>query len=89
MRRLAADHQIQRRVRAEDGVLGLLEPVAIRCDVARGAAIDARDAHEVDVVEVLGQLDLLHAERWVDHVEDRRVAQLEEGILLQALELLP
>ena len=67
----------------------VLEPVPVRRDVARGAAVHARDPHEVDVVEVLGQLDLLDAQRRVDHVEDRRVAQLEEGVLLQALELLP
>jgi hypothetical protein len=33
---------------------------------------------------VLGQLHLLDAQRRVDHVEDRRVAQLEERVLFQA-----
>jgi hypothetical protein len=38
---------------------------------------------------VVGQLHLLDAQRRVDHVEDRRIAELEEGVLRQARHLLP
>jgi hypothetical protein len=57
--------------------------------VARRAAVHARDPHEVDVDEVVGKLDLLHPQGRVDHVQDRRVAQLEERVLFEAAELLP
>ena len=67
----------------------VLEALALGRDVAGRAPVDARDLHEVDVVVVLGQLHLLDAQGRVDHVEDRRVAQLEERVLLQRGELLP
>ena len=35
---------------------------------------------------MVGELDLLHAERGVDHVEDRRVAELEDRVFAQARE---
>ena len=68
--------------------LRVLEALAVGADVAGRAAVDLRDLHEVDVDELVGQLHLLDAQRRVDHVEDRRVAQLEERVLLQARVLL-
>ncbi len=38
---------------------------------------------------MLGQLHLLDAQRRVDHVEDRGIAELEERVLLQSRRLLP
>jgi len=69
--------------------VGILEPLAVRRDVARRAPIDPRNPHEVDVDEVVGQLHLLHPQGGVDHVQDRRVSELKEGVLLERPVLLP
>jgi hypothetical protein len=58
----------------------------VRSHVARHAAVDARDLHEIHVVEKVGQNHLLNLDRGIDHVEDRRVSGLEDGIFLQRRE---